>query len=92
MADQIFSVTLSGTPPTVLALDNDVLECFFQDGSTRVHVIHLKGIDLTDNKGKYLLTINFMRRDVFIWVAENELAAVQALVGRVKQAMAASQS
>ncbi len=92
MADPIISVTLSGTPPTVLALDNDVLECFFQDGSTRVHVIHLKGIDLTDNNGKYLLAIHFLRRDVFVWVAENELAAVKDLIERVKQAMAASQS
>ena len=59
MADPIFSVTLSGTPPTVLALDNNVLECFFQDGSTRVHVIHLKKVsNLTDSSGKYLLTIH----------------------------------
>ena len=92
MADPLFSVTLSGTPPTVLALENNVLECFFQDGSTRVHVIHLKGIDLTENNGKYLLTIHFLRRDVFIWVAEDELAAVKELIERVKQAMAAPQS
>ena len=92
MADPIFSVTLSGTPPTVLALDNDVLECFFQDGSTRVHVIYLKGIDLTDNNGKYLLTIHFIRRDVSLWVAENELAAVKELIKQVKQAMATAQT
>ncbi len=92
MADPIFSVTLSGTPPTVLALDNDVLECFFQDGSTRVHVIHLKGIDLTDNNGKYSLTIHFLRRDVSLWVAENELAAVKELIKQVKQAMATAQT
>jgi len=76
----------------VLALENNVLECFFQDGSTRVDVIHLKGIDLTENNGKYLLTIHFLRRDVFIWVAENELAAVNELIKQVKQAVAASQS
>ena len=92
MADPIFSVTLSGTPPTVLALDNDVLECFFQDGSTRVHVIHLKGIDLTDNNGKYSLTIHFLRRDVSLWVAENELAAVKELIKQVKQAMVTAQT
>ena len=47
MADPLFSVTLSGTPPTVLALENNVLECFFQDGSTRVDVIHYKGSIIT---------------------------------------------
>jgi len=38
------------------------------------------------------LTIHFLRRDVFIWVAEDELAAVKELIERVKQAMAAPQS
>jgi hypothetical protein len=92
MANQIFSVKLSGTPPTVLALDNDVLECFFEDGSTRVHVVHIKGIELAENNGKYLLTIHFWRRDVFIWVDVKELAPVKELIGQVKQAIAASQS
>jgi hypothetical protein len=91
MAKRI-SVKLSGTPPTVLAFDDDVLECFFADGSTRIHVIHIKGFELADNKGKYLLTIHLMHKDLFIWVDEKQLAPVKELVDQVKQEISSSQS
>ena len=87
MAIQRISVKLSGTPPTTLAFDNDVLECFFEDGSTRIHIIHIKGIELADNNGKYLLTIHLMRRNLFIWVEGKELAPVKELVDQIKQEM-----
>ncbi len=85
-------ITLSGTPPTVLVFDDDVLECFFTDGSTRIHVIHIKGIELADNKGKYLMTIHLLRKDLFIWVDEKQIAPVKELVDQIKQAISSSQA
>ncbi len=85
-------IKLSGTPPTMLAFDDDILECFFADGSTRIHVIHIKGIELADNKGKYLLTIHLLHKDLFIWVEENQLASVRELVDKIRQAISSSQS
>ena len=84
------SLILSGKPPTVIRFDGEVLECFFEDDSTRVHVIHLKGLELADNHGKYLLTIHLLDNDLFIWVEEKQFAPVKELVDQVKQAMAVS--
>ena len=85
------SIALSGTPPTVISFNEGVLECFFEDGSTRVHILHVKGIELADNKGKYLLTIHLRRRDLFIWVEEKQLAPVKELVDMINQAVSDSQ-
>jgi hypothetical protein len=83
------SLTLSGTPPTVVRFEQDVLECLFEDGSTRVHVIHLKSLELSDNRDKYLLTIHLNRRDLLIWVDNKQLAVVKDLVNQVNQAISA---
>ena len=87
-----FGIKLTGTPPVVLNFQDDVLECFFEDGSTRVHVIHIKAIDLADNKGKYLLTIHLNNNDLFIWVDAKQIVPVRELIDQLKQAMAASRS
>jgi hypothetical protein len=83
------SLTLSGNPPTVIRFDQDVLECLFEDGSTRVHVVHLKGLELADNRDKYLLTIHLNRRDLLVWVDNKQLAVVKELVDQVNQAISA---
>jgi hypothetical protein len=85
-------IKLSGTPPTVIAFDDDVLECFFADGSTRIYIIHVKGIELADNKGKYLLTIHLLDKDLYIWVDEKQFAPVKELVDQIKQVISSSQS
>jgi hypothetical protein len=85
------SLTLSGTPPTVILFEQDVLECLFEDGSTRVHVVHLKCLELADNHGKFLLTVHLRRRDLFIWVEQTQAASVKELVDLVNQAIKASQ-
>jgi len=36
-------IKLSETSLSILTFDDDVLECFFVDGSTRLHVTHIKG-------------------------------------------------
>jgi|WetSurMetagenome_2_1015567.scaffolds.fasta_scaffold333295_2 hypothetical protein len=82
------SVQLSTNPPTVLTFDGDVLECFFEDGSTRLHIVHIKGIELADSNGKYLLTIHLRRKDLFIWADKKDMAPVSELVNQVKQTMA----
>ena len=87
-----FGIKLTGTPPVVLNFQDDVLECFFEDGSTRVHVIHIKAIDLADNKGKYLLTIHLNNNDLFIWVDAKQIVPVRELIDQLKQAMAAYRS
>ena len=85
-------VQLSGNPPTVLVFDDDVLECFFEDGSTRIHIIHIKGIELADSNGKYLLTIHLRRKDLFVWVNQKDLSPVKELVDHIKQTMASTHS
>jgi hypothetical protein len=89
---KVIKIMLSGTPPSVLTFDDDVLECFFPDGSTRIHVIHIKGIELADSKGKSLLTIHLMHKDLFIWVDEKQIAPVKELVDQIKQAILSAQS
>ena len=88
---KVIDLTISGTPPTVIHFEDGVLECFFEDGSTRVHLLHIKGIELTDNHGKYLLTVHLRRRDLFIWIEEKQAEPVKELVDQVKQAISASQ-
>ncbi len=65
-------IKLSESDPTILTLEDDVLECFFADGSKRIHVIHIKGIALsTDNKGKHLLTIQLKHDNLFLGLTTN---------------------
>ena len=85
------NITIDGTPPTVIRFDGDVLECFFEDGSVRVHVIHIKGIELADSQGKFLLTIHLRRRDLMIWVETKQGAPVKELVDRIKQRLSVTQ-
>jgi len=81
------NLTLSGNPPTVIRFEDGILEYLFEDGSTRVHLLHLKGLELADNHGKFLLTIHLRRRDLFIWFEEKQAASVKELVDQINQAI-----
>jgi hypothetical protein len=81
-------IIASEESPTVLSFEDDILECFFMDGSTRLHIIHIKGIELsTDNKGKHLLTVQLKYKNLFIFVDEGPLVEVQEMVEKIKQAL-----
>ena len=81
-------IIASEESPTVLSFEDDILECFFMDGSTRVHIIHIKGIELsTDKKGKHVLTIQLKHQNLFVFVDEERLEEVQGMVEKIKQAM-----
>ena len=86
------SLTLAGNPPTVIRFSDDVLECLFEDGSTRVHVLHIKGLELADNHGKFLLTVHLRNRDLFIWVQQKQAASLQELVNQINQAIQVAQA
>jgi hypothetical protein len=93
MTTQAIRIRLSETSPAVLSYDNEVLECFFIDGSTRIHVIHLKGIELaTDGNGKHLLTIQLKYKNLFLPIDEEPFEKVKALIDQVKLAMMPSAS
>ncbi len=86
-------IKLAESEPTRLTLDDDVLECFFVDGSKRIHVSHINGIELSaDNKGKHLLTIQLQHNNLFLWVDDKPLAQVKELVDRLKQAVSSSKT
>ena len=65
---------VTGNPPTVIHFEDDVPECFFENGSTHAHGLHLKSLELADNHGKFLLTVHLHRRDIFIWIEQNQAA------------------
>ncbi len=81
-------VRLSEEEPTILSLEDDVLECFFVDGSKRIHLSHIKGISLTtEHSGKHLLTIDLKRDSLLLWVDGEHEGQVRELVETVKKAM-----
>ncbi len=81
-------IITSAESPTILTFEDNILECFFMDGSTRLHTIHIKGIELsTNNNGKHLLTIQLKHKSLFINADEKPLEEVKALVGQIKQSM-----
>ena len=81
-------IIASEESPTVLSFEDDILECFFMDGSTRLHVIHIKGIELNkDSKGKNLLTIHLKHKDLFIFVDEGPFEEVEEMVDKIKKAL-----
>jgi len=81
-------IIASEESPTVLSFEDDVLECFFLDGSTRLHIAHIQDIQLSmDNKHKHLLTIQLKRKNLFIFVDEKPFADVEELVKQVKKAI-----
>jgi hypothetical protein len=85
----MLKVTLSGSDPTILVFDGEILECFFIDGSKRFHITHIKGIQFEpDNKGKYMLTIKLTRDPIFLWVDEAAAAKVKELIAELQKAMA----
>ena len=85
----MLKVRLSGSDPTILVFDGEILECFFIDGSKRFHITHIKGVQLEpNNKGKYMLTINLVRDPLFLWVDEAAAAKVKELIAELQKAMA----
>jgi hypothetical protein len=79
-------IIASQESPTVLSFEDDILECFFMDGSTRLHIVHIKGIELSmDNKHKHLLTIQLKRSNLFIFVDEGPFEEVEELVEEIKR-------
>lgn len=82
-------IIASKESPTVLSFEDDVLECFFLDGSTRLHITHIHGIELSiDNKHKHLLTIQLKRKNLFIFVDEGPFEEVEEMVEEIKRVLA----
>ena len=80
----------SETEPTILAFDGEILECFFMDGSKRVHITHIKGIQLNqEDKGKHLLDIGLKYDHIYVQVDEEAFAKVNELIAGVQNAKAA---
>ena len=85
----MIKIRLSEADPTILVFDGEVLECFFNDGSKRIHVTHIKGIQLEPNKnGKYLLTIKLKYDPVLLWLDEAGAAKMNELITEVQKAAA----
>lgn len=81
-------IIASEESPTVLSFEDDVLECFFQDGSTRLHITHIQDIELSmDNKHKHLLTVQLKRKNLFIFVDEEPFEEVEEMVKKIKLAI-----
>ena len=89
----MIKVKLSEKTPTILALDGEVLEIFFDEGgSRRIHVTHMKSIQLDSNKdGKRLLTISQKYDPILLWVDEEAVAKVNELIAELRKAMASFQ-
>ena len=83
-------IKLSEATPSILAFENGVLECFFDEGgSKRIHIMHIKGIQLeASGKGKYLLTIKLQHDQMLLWVDEGALSKVNELIAEIQKAMA----
>ena len=82
-------IKLSETTPSILVFENGVLECFFDEGgSKRIHIMHIKGIQLeASGKGKYLLTIKLQRDQMLLWVDEGARSKVDELIAEVQKAI-----
>jgi hypothetical protein len=85
----VIKIRLSETDPTILVFDGEILECFFMDGSKRIHITHIKGFQFESNtKGKYLLTIKLKYDPLLLWVDESSVAKVNELIAQVQSSMA----
>ena len=79
---------------TIAVFDGRVVEFFFDElrgGSRRVHVGHIKTIDLAEvahGKEKYSLTVNCEYQIVAVDVSEEALAGATELVDAIRVAMA----
>ena len=82
-------VTLSTSIPTILSLDGDVLECFFDEGgSRRIHVAHIKAVKLDPpGKDKRLLTIELKRDPVLLWTDEAAVPQLNVLLEQLRRVM-----
>ena len=82
-------IKLSETTPCILAFEGGVLECFFDEGgSKRIHITHIKGIQIdAASKGKCLLTIKLKNDQVFLWVDEGIVARVKDFVAQIQKEM-----
>jgi len=82
-------LNLSRSDPTFLAFDGEILECLFEDGSKRLHIAFIKGIELGPNqKGKHMLTINLNRAPIFLWVEEEFIGRLGELIAEIRNAKA----
>jgi hypothetical protein len=85
----MIKLRLSEMDPTILVFDGEILECFFMDGSKRLHITHIKGFQFeSNNKGKYLLTIKLKYDPLLLWVDESSVAKVNELIAQVQSSMA----
>ena len=89
----MIKVKLSEKTPTILALDGEVLEIFFDEGgSRRIHVAHMKSIQLDSSKdGKRLLTVAQKYDPILLWVDEEAVAKVNELIAELRKAMTSFQ-
>lgn len=85
----MIKIRFSDTDPTILVFDGEILECFFMDGSKRLHITHIKGFQFeSNNKGKYLLTFKLKYDPLLLWVDESSVAKVNELIAEVQSSMA----
>lgn len=86
----MYKIKLSEATPTLLVFDGEILECFFDEGgSKRIHIMHIKGIQLENTgKGKNLLTIKLKYDPVLLWVDDGAVAKVNELVADIQKAAA----
>lgn len=83
-------LNISKDDPTFLVFDGEILECFFPDGSKRIHVAFIKSIELGPNqKGKHMLTINLKREPIFLWADEEIIGNLNELIAEIQKAKAA---
>ena len=83
---------LSKESPTIVAFDGEVLELFFIDGSKRLHVAHIKGLELkTEKAGKHLFTIKLKYDPLLLWVDDEALPKVNELIAEIQKGIASFQ-
>ncbi len=80
-------VKLSDSIPVILAYDGQVLECFFDEGSSkRIHISHIKSIKLDpQGQGKRLLTIQLKHEPMLLWVDDAALPAVTNFLSELQK-------
>ncbi len=82
-------LNISKSDPVFLSFDGEILECFFEDGSKRIHVAFIQGIELGPNqKGKRMLTFKLNRAPIFLWADEDVVEQVNALIAEIQKAKA----